>query len=92
MISNIPSGLFTLDDTENDTDTETNNDNYGFHCNMQSTSHCTEILPLMRLATFNHFISLATYIVLGVTQCEHTIHVVLHDTCEATIICSSTIN
>ena len=36
-------GLFTLDDTENDTETETSNDNYVFHCNMQSTSHCTYI-------------------------------------------------
>ena len=60
-------GLLTLDDT----DTETNNDNYGLHCNMQSTSHCTETLPLMPLATFSYFIGLATYIVLGVAECEH---------------------
>ena len=67
-------GLFTLDDTENDTETETDNMNYGFHCNVQSTSHCTETLPLMPLATFSHFIIFTTYILLGVAQCEHTIH------------------
>ena len=66
-------GLFTLDDTENDSNTETDNDNYGFHCNMQSTLHCTKTLPLMPLATFRHFISITTYIVLGVAHCEHTI-------------------
>ena len=66
-------GLFTLDDTENDTDTETNNDNYGFQCNVQSISHCTETLSLMPLANFSHFICLTTFIVLGVAQCEHTI-------------------
>ena len=65
-------GLFTLDDTENDTATKANNDNYGFHCNMQSTSHCTKTPPQMPLANFSHFIGLATYIVLGVAQCEHT--------------------
>ena len=64
-------GLFTLDDTENDT--ETDNDNYEFHCSIQSTSLYTETLPLMPLATFSHFISLGTYIILGVAQCEHTI-------------------
>ena len=68
--------FWTLDDTENDTDTETDNDNYGFHCNMQSPSHCAETLSLMPLATFSHFISLATYIVFGVAQCEHTINVI----------------
>ena len=70
---NTSNGLFTLDDTENDTDTDTEYDNYGFHYNMQSTSHCTETLPLMPLASFSHFIGLATYIVLGVAQCEHII-------------------
>ena len=40
---------------------------------MQSTSHCTETLPLMPWVNFNHFIGLATYTVLGVAQCEHTI-------------------
>ena len=66
----MPNGLFTLEDTHNDT--EIDNNNYGCHCNMLSTSHCTEILPLMPLATFGHFIGLATYIVPGVAQCEHT--------------------
>ena len=75
LISSLIYGLFTLDDTENDTDTEIDNDNYGFHCNMQSTSHCTETLSLMPLANFNHFIGLTAYIVLGVTQCEHTIRI-----------------
>ena len=42
---------------------------------MQSTSHCTKTLPLMPLANFSHFISLASYIILGVAQCEHTIRV-----------------
>ena len=67
-------GLFTLDNTENENDsqTETDNDNYGFHCNMQSIVHCTETLPLMPLANFSHFIGLATHIILGVAQCEHT--------------------
>ena len=65
-------GLFTMDDTQNDTETETDNDNYGFNCNMQSTSHCTETLSLIPLATFSHFTYLTTYIVLGVAQCEHT--------------------
>ena len=64
-------GLFTLGDTENDTATDSGN--YGFHCNVQNTSQCTETLSLMPLATFSHFIGLATYIVLGVAQCEHTI-------------------
>ena len=66
-------GLFTLD-TENDNDTETDNDNYRFHCNMQNASHCTGTLSLMSLATFSHFIGLATYIVFGIAQCEHTIN------------------
>ena len=66
-------GLFTLNDTENDTGTETGNNNYGFHCNMQNTSHSTETLPLMLLSTFSQFIGLTTCIVLGVAQYEHTI-------------------
>ena len=45
----------------------------GFHCNMQSTSQCTDAQPLMSWATFSYFTGLAQYIVLGVTQCEHTI-------------------
>ena len=45
---------------------------------MQSTLHCTETLPLMPLANFSHFISLATHIILSVAQCEHTIKVCLH--------------
>ena len=65
--------MFTLDDIENDTENKTDNDNYGFHCKMQNTSHCTETLPLMPLANFSHFIGLATYIILGVAQCEHTV-------------------
>ena len=69
-------GLFTLDNTKN-TETETDNDNYGFHCSIQSTSHCTETLPLISLATYSHFIGLATYIILGVAQCEHTISITL---------------
>ena len=72
---NGPYGVFTLDDTKNDTDTETHSDDYGFYCNMQSTSHCTETLPLMSLATFSHFISLRAYIVPGVAQCVHTINI-----------------
>ena len=34
--------LFTLNDTENETETDAENDKNGFHCNMQYTSHCTE--------------------------------------------------
>ena len=41
--------------------------------NMQSTLHCTDTLPLMQLSTFSHFIGFATYIILAVAQCEHTI-------------------
>ena len=66
-------GRFTLDDTKNDSDAETDNDSYGFHCNTQNTSHCTEILPLMSLATFSYFIGPGLGIVLGVAQCEDTI-------------------
>ena len=47
-------GVFTLDDTENET--ETYNDKYGSHYNKQNTAHCTETLPLMSLASFGHFI------------------------------------
>ena len=42
---------------------------------MQNISHCTETLPPMPLANFSHFVSLATYIVLGVVQCKHTTNV-----------------
>ena len=35
-------GVFTLSDTENENDSENENNNYGFHYNMQNTSHCTE--------------------------------------------------
>ena len=69
----MANGLFALDDTENDTDTETDNDNCGFRCNMQSTSHCTETMPLIPMANFSHFIYLPTHIILSVAQCEHTI-------------------
>ena len=61
-------GMFTLDGTENDTKTKTDNDNYGFQSNMQNTSHCAETLSLMPLATFSHFIGLGTCIVLGVVS------------------------
>ena len=56
-------------DTENGTD----GDNYGFHCNMQNTSHCTKTPSLVPLATFCLFISLGLGIGLSVAQCEHTI-------------------
>ena len=67
--------MCSLIDTENDTETGTDNDNYGLHCNMQNTSHCTETLALMPLATFSHFIGLGTCIVLGGAQCEHAISI-----------------
>ena len=35
-------------------------------------------LSVMALATFGHFICLATYIVLGVAQYEHTINASVH--------------
>ena len=63
----VTNGMFTLSNTENETNTRNDNDNYGFHCNMQNTSHCTETLSLMLLATFSLGIGL------GVAQCEHTI-------------------
>ena len=68
-----PNGVFTLDDTENETNSEGKSDNYGFHYNMQNTSHCTETLSLMPLATFSFFIGRSLGIVLSVAQCEHTI-------------------
>ena len=80
--------MFTLDDTENDTDTETDNHNYGFHCNIESISHCIETLLLMPLATFSHFIGLATYIILGVAQCEHTITMVVLLTVIDMMVCA----
>ena len=59
--------MFTLDDTENE------NDNYGFHCYMQNTSHCTETLSLIPLATFSYFIGLGLGVGLSVAKCENTI-------------------
>ena len=66
-------GVFTLSDTE----TENDNDNYGFLCNNQKTSHYTETLSMMPLATFSLFIGLGLGISLDVAQCEHTITVIL---------------
>ena len=60
--------------TSNDTKTKTDNDDYGFQRDMQSTSHYTETLLLMPLATFSHFFSTTTYIVLGIAECEHFYH------------------
>ena len=37
-------GVLTLDDTKNDTETETANDNYELYSNLQNASHCTETL------------------------------------------------
>ena len=65
--------MFTLSDTENETDTEKD---YGFHCNVQNTSHCTETLALMPWVTFSLFVGIG----LGVVHCEHTITHTIRDT------------
>ena len=65
-------GLFTPDDTENEFETDNENDNYGFHCNMQHTLHCTETLLLMPLTTFSLLVDLGIGIGLGVAQYEQT--------------------
>ena len=71
-------GVFTLDDTANETESENDSDNYGFHYNMQSTSLCTDTVSMMPLATFSLFIGLHLGIGLNVAQCEHTISYLPH--------------
>ena len=65
-------GVLTLDNAENETETDSEKDNYGFHYNIHSASHCNKILSVMILAIFSYFIGL------GVAQCEHTHYCIVY--------------